>query len=106
MEKLFQKGIIYGFLSGLGFGILFVKYKTVTHPTADVIVTDYLPISEYIISILQYGVIGSILGVLCCIFLKTKRGKANTDHKPRTYYIEVFFIVLVVSILVGLSRSL
>ena len=105
MEKFFRKGILYGFLSGVGFGILFVKYKIVESPSAGVRVTDYLPISEYIISILQYGVIGSILGLFCCVFLKIKKEKVNTDNKPRTYYIEVFLVVLVVSILVNFSRN-
>ena len=106
MEKLFRKGIIYGFLSGLGAGILFVKYKIVDRPSANIEEIYYLPIPEYIISILQYGVIGSVLGLLCCWFFESKKRKANTENKPRTYYIEVFLVVLVVSIIVDLSLRL
>ncbi len=73
MEKLLSKSAFYSFLIGIGLGILFVKYKQVSHYNNGVMETSYLPITEYVITVLKYGVIASLLGLLFGLFLYIKK---------------------------------
>ncbi|MFJ8260653.1 hypothetical protein ACIQ4I_01680 [Rummeliibacillus sp. NPDC094406] len=75
MEKLLKKSALYGFVIGLGIAIIFVNYKEIRDLGNGGIEIAYLPLSEYIISVLRYGVIASFVGVLCgwIIYINQKK---------------------------------
>lgn len=61
MEKSIKKWAMYGFLVSLALAILFVKYKVNT-PFDGGYSTEYVPVYDYIVSILRYSVIGAFVG--------------------------------------------
>lgn len=63
MEKLLRKSSIYGFFIGIGLALFLVKYKDVIKYEGNVTETTYLPIAEYIITVLRFGVISSLIGL-------------------------------------------
>ena len=74
MEKSIKKWAIYGFLISLALAVLFVKYKVNT-PFDGGYSTVYVPVYDYIVSILRYSVLGAIVGVFVgWIIGKRKKG--------------------------------
>lgn len=65
VEKLIRKSAIYGFFIGIGIAILFVKYKVVNNLGVGVTETSYVPVVDYIVTVLRFGVVASFLGSLC-----------------------------------------
>lgn len=62
LEKSIQKWAIYGFFISLALAILFVDYKETYNDSATRIIT-YVPVYDYIVSIIRYSVIGAFGGV-------------------------------------------
>jgi len=78
MERLLRKGALYGFLIGLGVAILFVSNKETENLGNGVTSISNLPLIDYIILLLRYGVVGSFGGLVIAgyLFLKHKdKGK-------------------------------
>lgn len=74
MEKEIRKWIIYGFIIGLAGAILFVSYREVTILDGGVTQAVNLPMFEYVILLLRYGIIGAIIGLFVGLpFVKSKR---------------------------------
>ena len=74
MENLLRKSALYGFFIGLGLAIFLVNYKEVTNLGDGVTETSYRPVVEYIVNVLRFGVISSLLGLLTGLFIyKYKR---------------------------------
>ncbi|MFJ7730626.1 hypothetical protein ACIQXF_01900 [Lysinibacillus sp. NPDC097231] len=63
MEKSIRKWVIYGFLISLALSILFVDYK-ITFDFDGFYSTEYVPVYDYIVSILRYSVVGAFAGML------------------------------------------
>lgn len=61
MEKSVRKGAIYGFFISLALAILFVKYKIKT-PFPGGYSSEYVPVYDYVISLLRYSVVGALAG--------------------------------------------
>lgn len=64
------------------------NYKTLTFEDG-VEMKEYLPVYEYVISVLRYGAIGTLVGM----FIGWRMSKAKSDG-PKTYYGEVFLGVI------------
>jgi len=62
LEKSIQKWAIYGFFISLALSILFVDYK-VTSDFDGGYSTEYVPVYDYIVSIIRYSVMGAFAGV-------------------------------------------
>ncbi|MBP1932014.1 hypothetical protein [Ammoniphilus resinae] len=62
MEKCIQKGSFYGFLVCLALAFLFVDYKVIT-PFDGGYTTEYVPVYDYIVSIIRFGVSGAFIGM-------------------------------------------
>ncbi|WP_313432612.1 hypothetical protein [Siminovitchia terrae] len=73
MESLLRKSAIYGFFIGIGAAILFVKYAEVENIGDGATLTNHLPMDEYIITVLRFGVVASILGLVCGLILLNKK---------------------------------
>lgn len=74
MEHLLRKSAIYGFFIGIGLAIFFVNYKEVTNLGNGLTETSYLPVIEYIVNVLRFGFLSSLLGLLTGWYLyKNKR---------------------------------
>lgn len=73
MEKILRKSAIYSFFIGIGLGILFIKYEQVTRVNSVITETSYLSLTEYIIMLLKYGVVVSILGLLFGWYIYNKQ---------------------------------
>ncbi|MER1999549.1 MAG: hypothetical protein ABS882_07225 [Lysinibacillus sp.] len=69
MEKILRKSAIYGFFIGIGLGIFLVNYKEVTNLGDGITETTYLPIVDYIVNVLRFGVISALLGLLAGWYL-------------------------------------
>ncbi|MDQ0233100.1 hypothetical protein [Metabacillus malikii] len=80
MEKSMQKWSIYGFLIALALSVLFVDYKVITHFDGGY-TTEYVPVYDYIVSIIRYSVLGAFLGLFVGWGLSKRKGKEN---KPKT----------------------
>lgn len=104
MENLLRKSAFYGFLLGLGYAILFTKYKEVTDLGEGVSETMYFPVMDYVVSILRYGVWGAVVALLGAWFI----GKRTIVHEEavKTYYLEAFLGIFVLCLLVGTLFSL
>ncbi|HSO58347.1 MAG TPA: hypothetical protein VLQ66_08930 [Paenisporosarcina sp.] len=104
MENILRKSAFYGFLLGLGYAILFTKYKEVTDLGEGVSETTYLPVMDYVVTILKYGVWGAVVALLGA-WLIGKRTKEN-EEAVKTYYLEVFLGIFVCCIIFGTLFSL
>ncbi len=104
MENLLRKSAFYGFLVGIGYAILFTKYKETTDFGEGLSGTAYLPVMEYVITVLRYGVIGAVVALLGS-WLICKRTKGN-EEVVKTYYLEVFLGIFVLCLIVGTLFSL
>lgn len=62
VEKYIQKGSIYGFLISLALAILFVDYKIISHFDGGY-TTAYVPVYDYVVTLIRYSVVGAIVGV-------------------------------------------
>ncbi|MEK4759842.1 hypothetical protein MHH85_06230 [Viridibacillus sp. FSL E2-0187] len=62
MEKSIQKWSVYGFFISLGLSVLFVDYKVNFHFDGGY-TTEYVPVYDYIVTILRYSVIGALVGM-------------------------------------------
>ncbi|WP_018393251.1 hypothetical protein [Bacillus sp. 37MA] len=69
MENLLRKSVVYSFFIGIGIAILAVNYKEVINLGEGVTQTSYLPVAEYIITVLRCGVVASILGLIWGLLL-------------------------------------
>lgn len=74
MEKSIQKWSIYGFLISLALSVLFVDYKVVTNFDGGY-TTMYVPVYDYIVSIIRYSVWGAIVGT----FVGWRLGKGRNN---------------------------
>ncbi|EKN63704.1 hypothetical protein P9E76_20190 [Schinkia azotoformans] len=72
MEKSIQKWSVYGFLISFALSVLFVDYKVVIHFDGGY-TTEYVPVYDYIISIIRYSVMGAFVG----IFVGWRLGKGK-----------------------------
>lgn len=63
LEKSIQKWAIYGFFISLALSILLVDYKE-TYDFDGGYSTVYVPVYDYIVSIIRYSVIGAFAGVI------------------------------------------
>ncbi|MCZ8539838.1 hypothetical protein [Psychrobacillus psychrodurans] len=98
MDKSIKKWTIYGFLISLGLAVLFVKNK-INIPFDGGYTTEYVPVYDYIVSILRYSVIGAFAGM----FVGWRFGKGQDKvNKSKTYYAEVFFGVFFIAIFIGI----
>ena len=104
MENILRKSAFYGFLLGLGYAILFTKYKEVTELGEGVSQTTYLPVMDYVVPILKYGVWGAVVALLGAWFIG-KRTIVN-EEAVKTYYLEVFLGIFVLCLIVGTLFSL
>ncbi|HHW38029.1 MAG TPA: hypothetical protein GXX18_12425 [Bacillales bacterium] len=75
MEKSIQKWSIYGFLISLGLSVLFVDYKVVYHFDG-AYTTEYVPVYDYIVSIIRYSVLGAFAGSFVGWGLAKRKDKA------------------------------
>jgi hypothetical protein len=104
MEHILRKSAFYGFLLGLGYAILFTKYKEVTELGESVSQTTYLPVMDYVVTILKYGVWGAVVALLGAWFIG-KRTIVN-EEAVKTLYLEVFLGIFVLCLIVGTLFSL
>jgi Na+(H+)/acetate symporter ActP len=104
MEKILRKSAFYGFLLGLGYAILFTKYKEVIDLGEGVSETTYFPVMDYVVTILRYGVWGAVVALLGA-WLIGKRTKEN-EEAVKTYYLEVFLGIFVFCLIIGTLFSL
>ncbi|KIL43236.1 hypothetical protein [Jeotgalibacillus campisalis] len=79
MEKSIRKGSIYGFLISLALGILLVDYKITTGFNGGY-TTEYVPVFEYIMSILRYSVLGALAGMVAGWGVFIKKKKVNEQN--------------------------
>lgn len=96
MESRLLKSSIYGLLFGLAISILFVNYKDVTQVGIGVYETTYIPVIEYIVSILRFGIISMFLGLFIGWKVYERKQKSQ---KEKSYYLPIFFVVFLVSII-------
>ena len=101
MEKSIRKGTIYGLLISLALSILFVDYKEITHFNGGY-TTEYVPIYDYIVSIIRYSVLGAFAGVFVGWRIGRGQDKANNS---KTYYAEVFFGLFFIALFIGIISS-
>lgn len=100
MENILRKSAFYGFLLGLGYAILFTKYKEVTDLGEGVSQTTYFPVMDYVVTILRYGVWGAVVALLGA-WLIGKRTIVNEEAAVKTYYLELFLGVFVFCLIIG-----
>jgi hypothetical protein len=105
MENILRKSAFYGFLLGLGYAILFTKYKEVTDLGEGVSQTTYFPVMDYVVTILRYGVWGAVVALLGAWFIG-KRTIVNEEAAVKTYYLEVFLGIFVFCLIIGTLFSL
>ena len=98
MEKNIKKGAIYWFFIILAIAILFLDYKENTHFNGGY-TTQYVPIYDYIVTIIRYSILGAFAGKFVGWRLGKGRDKVN---KSKTYYAEVFFGVFFIAMFIGL----
>lgn len=98
MEKSIIKWAIYGFLISLALSIIFVDYKEITHFNGGYS-TEYVPIYDYIISLIRYSIFGAFAGMFVGWRIGKGRDKVN---KSKTYYAQVFFGVFSIVMLIGI----
>ncbi|WP_198520873.1 hypothetical protein [Alteribacter populi] len=101
MERNLQKSAIYGFLLTLGLAILFVDYKE-TYSNGSSVVTTYVPVYDYVISLLRYSVVGSFIGLVVGWWHQ----KSKVKKEGKSYYLEVFVAVFVLAIAASLLFSM
>jgi hypothetical protein len=105
MENLLRKSAFYGFLLGLGYAILFTKYKEVIDLGESVSQTTYFPVMDYVVTTLKYGVWGAVIALLGAWFIG-KSTKENEEEAVKTLYLEVFLGIFVLCLIVGTLFSL
>ena len=86
MEKYIRKFAIYGFFVGLGLAIFFVKYKEVTNLDPHTTMTSYVPVFDYVVTVLRVSAGGAIIGGIVGLFAGNKPKKEqevieNTETK-------------------------
>ena len=91
MNKRIRNGALYGLIISLALGILLANYTATTYE-GDFTVITYLPVYDYVIAVLRFGAIGTLIGM----FIAWRKNKAE-DDVPKTYYGEVFLGVLFLS---------
>ena len=86
MEKYIRKFAIYGFFVGLSVAIFFVKYKEVTNLDPHTTMTTYVPVFDYVVTVLRVSVGGAVIGGILGLFAGNKPEKElevmeNTEIK-------------------------
>lgn len=99
-----KNSAIYGFLSGIGLAILFVNTEVTTELGDAMTQTVTVPVFEYIVTVLRYGVVGAVVGLLYSKFFG-KEVAEEKKEKGKTYYLEMFVGVFVLCIVLGLMMS-
>ncbi|WML27350.1 hypothetical protein [Neobacillus sp. OS1-33] len=61
MERYCIKGAIYGLLISFALSIWFVPYKSIEYD-GDTLITEVINTTEYVVRILRYSVLGSVIG--------------------------------------------
>lgn len=79
MEKSIQKWTVYGFLISFSLAILLVDYKEITYFDTTGYVTEYVPVFDYIVTIIRNSVSGGFVGILIGIFVGWMSGKRNRN---------------------------
>ncbi|WP_026691080.1 hypothetical protein [Alteribacter aurantiacus] len=97
MERTIVKSAVYGFFLTLALAILFVDYRVVEGPTM-----TYVPVYDYVIGILRYSIIGSLIGAV----VGWRVWRMGVKKEGKTYYVEVFAAVFVLAMAAGLVFSL
>ena len=69
MEKYIRQFAIYGFFLGLSLAIFFVKYKEVTNLDPHTTMTSYVPVFDYVVTVLRVSVGGAIIGGIVGLFV-------------------------------------
>ncbi|MGG0644621.1 hypothetical protein ABE021_11845 [Sporosarcina gallistercoris] len=92
MNKRIRNGALYGFIISIALGLLLANYTATTYE-GDLTIITYLPIYDYVVEVLRYGAIGTLIGM----FIGWRKNKAE-DQGPKTYYGEVFLGVFFLSI--------
>jgi hypothetical protein len=81
LEKSIKKWTIYGFLISLALAILFVDYK-VTYDVSDTsYTTAYVPVYDYMVSIMRYSVMGAFEGIFVGVFVGWELGRRTSEGK-------------------------
>ncbi len=88
MDRRISNGALYGLMISLSLGLFFANYKHLTLEDG-VEMKEYLPVYEYVISVLRYGAMGTLIGM----FIGWRMSKAKYEG-PKTYYGEVFLGVI------------
>lgn len=79
METKMVKGAKYGFLTGLGLSILFVPYKTTIRLNQGLTETTYVNLQDYVISLLRYSVLFTILALVVVLVIEMHDRKKARD---------------------------
>ena len=81
LEESIKKWTTYGFLISLALAILFVDYK-VTYDVSDTgYSTAYVPVYDYIVSIMRYSVLGAFGGMFVGVFVGWRLGRRTSEDK-------------------------
>ena len=76
MEKTIIKWTIYGFFLALALAFLFVDYK-ITENYLGGYTTRYVPVFDYVISIIRYSVMGGLAGLVVGGLIAMGKAKVN-----------------------------
>ena len=83
MEKSIQKWSLYGFLLTFALSVLFVDYKIISHFDGGY-TTEYVPVYDYIVSLMRYSVLGAFVGIFIGWGLgKRKKKECKTPMKEK-----------------------
>ncbi|MFJ7667430.1 hypothetical protein ACIQXI_09990 [Lysinibacillus sp. NPDC097195] len=80
MEKSIKKWTTYGFLITLALAILFVDY-TQTFDDSITSFTTYVPVYDYIVSIMRYSVLGAFGGMFVGVYVGWRLSKRTPGDK-------------------------
>lgn len=92
MNKRIRNGALYGFIVACAIGLLMANYTSKTYD-GDFTIITYLPVRDYVIAVLRYGAVGTLIGM----FIGWRKSKAEFKG-PKTYYGEVFLGVFFLSL--------
>ncbi|MFC0187431.1 hypothetical protein ACFFJY_03980 [Fictibacillus aquaticus] len=98
MEKTILKWIMYSFFLSLALSVLFVDYKIITPIDVESYTTEYVPLSDYIISLIRYSILGAFAGGIAGWRLYKFK---NTRTQPNTYYVEMFVGAFCLAMIIG-----
>lgn len=96
MGRNLRKSGTYGFLFGLAIAILIMDYRYVEH-YGSFSTTTYMPVFDYILSILRIAIIGMFIGIYIGW---NNHEKKHEGQRTKTYYLPFFLgVFLLASVL-------